>query len=43
MAAVTLSKIYHDPKDPGYLNGVERILRRAKQLHDLGATRKTVQ
>ena len=43
MSAKTLSKIYHDPKDPGSLGGVERIFRRARQLHVPGATYKTVQ
>ena len=38
-----LSKIYHDPKDPGSLSSVERLLRRARQLHVLGVTRKSVQ
>ena len=43
MSAKTLSKIYHNFKDPGSLGGVERLLRRAKQLPVPGATRKTVQ
>ena len=43
MSAEVLSKIYHDPKDPGSLGGVERLLRRARQLHVPGVTRKTVQ
>ena len=43
MSAEVLSKIYHDPKDPGSLGGVERPLRRARQLHVPGLTRKTVQ
>ena len=42
MSAKALSKIYHDPKDPGSLGGVERLLRRAKQLHVPGATQQTV-
>ena len=32
MSAEALSKIYHDPKDPGSLGGVERLLKRGKQL-----------
>ena len=32
MFAEVLSRIYHDPKDPGSLGGVERLLRRAKKL-----------
>ena len=43
MSAKVLSKIYHDPKIPGSLSGVERLLRRARQLHVPGVTRKTVQ
>ena len=43
MSAESLSKIYHDPKVPGSLCRVERLLRRAKQRHVPGATRKTVQ
>ena len=42
MSAEVLSRIYHDPKDPGSLGGVERLLRRARQLHAPGVTRKTV-
>ena len=42
MSAVVLSKIYHDPKDPGSLGGVERLLRRVRQLHLPGVTRKSV-
>ena len=38
-----LCKIYHDPKDPGSLGGVERLFLRARQLHVPGVTRKTVQ
>ena len=36
MSADTLSKIYHDQKDSGFLGGVERLLQRARQLHVLG-------
>ena len=42
MSAKALSKIYQDPKDPGFLSGVERLLQRAWQLHVPGVTRKTV-
>ena len=43
MSAEVLSKIYHDPKNPGSLNGVERLLQRARQLHVPGVMRKSVQ
>ena len=43
MSAEVLTKIYHDPKNPGSLGGVERLLRRARQLHVPGITRKSVQ
>ena len=43
MSADVLSKIYHDPKDPGFLGGVERLLRRARQLHVPNVKRKSVQ
>ena len=43
MSAEVLSKIYHDPKEPVSMRGVERLLRRARQLHVQGVTRKTVQ
>ena len=43
MSAEVLSKIYHDPKDFVSLGGVERLLRRARQLYVPGVTRKTIQ
>ena len=43
MSAEDLSKIYHDPNYPGSLRGVDRLLRRARQLHVPGVTRQTVQ
>ena len=43
MSAEVLSKIYHDPKDPRSLGGVERLLRHARQLHVSGVTRKSIQ
>ena len=43
MSAKALSRIYHYTKDPGSLGGVERLLRRARQLHVSGDTRKSVQ
>ena len=43
MSTEALSKIFHDPKDPGSLGDVERFLRRAKQLHFSGSRRQTVQ
>lgn len=39
----SLDKIYHTPGDPGSLGGVDRLLRRARQLKVEGATRKTVE
>ena len=43
MSAEVLSNIYHDPKDPGSLGGVERLLLRARKIHVPGVTRKTIQ
>ena len=43
MSAEVLSRIYHDPKIPGSLGGVERLLRRARQLHAPGTTRTKVE
>ena len=43
MFAKALSKIYYHSKDTGFLGGVERILKRARQLHVLNVTRQTVQ
>ena len=43
MSTKARSKIYHNPKDPGSLDGVERFLQRARQLHVPGVTRKMVQ
>ena len=43
MSAEVLSWIYHDPKDSGSLGGVERLLRRAKQLNVPGVTRQNVE
>ena len=37
-----LKRIYHDPHDPGSLGGVDRLLRRAKQLKLPGANRQSV-
>ena len=42
MSADALYKIYHDPKDSGFLGGGDRVLQRARQLHVPGVTRKTV-
>ena len=38
-----LGRINHDPKDPGSLGGVERLLRHARQLHVAGVTQKSVE
>ena len=43
MSANVLSKIYHDSKDSGSLGVVERLWRRARQLHVPGVTQKSVQ
>ena len=43
MSAEVLGRIYHDPKDPGSLGGVERLLRRARLLHVPKVTQKSVQ
>ena len=43
MSAKALKRIYHDPKDPGSLGGVDRLLWRAKQLHLPNVTRQTVE
>ena len=43
MSAKVLGRIYHDPKDPYSLGGVERLLRRGRQLHVTGVTQKSVQ
>ena len=42
MFANTLRRIYHNPKDPGSLGGVERLLRDARQLNVPGVLRQTV-
>ena len=42
MSAEALNRIYHNPIDPGFLDNVDRLLRRAKQLHVPGTTRQTV-
>ena len=41
-AAVSLKRIYHDPQDPGSLGGVERLLRRAKQIKVPNVNRQMV-
>jgi len=42
MAQNTLKQIYHNPEDPGSLGGVDRLLRRAKELGVPGVNRNTV-
>ena len=42
MTAKALNRIYHHSIDLSFLNGVERLLRRARQLHVTGASRQTV-
>ena len=43
MSAKVLSKIHYDPKNPGSLGGVKRLLRRARELHVTGVTQKSIQ
>ena len=43
MSAEVLSRIYHDIKVPGFLGEVERLSKRASQLHIPSATRKKVE
>ena len=43
MSAEVLSRIYHDPKDPGSLGEVERLLRGARQRHAPGTTRQNAE
>ncbi|TAK97480.1 MAG: hypothetical protein EPO08_21245, partial [Rhodospirillaceae bacterium] len=43
MNEATLKTIYHDPSDPGSLGGVERLLRRAKQVKVSGVNREAVE
>jgi len=42
MTTESLKRICHDPADPGSLGGVDRLLRRAKDLKVLGANRDAV-
>ena len=37
-----LRRIYRDPSDPGSLGGVDRLLRRAKELNVPNVTRQSV-
>ena len=39
----TLRRIYMDPADPGSLGGIDRLLRRAKQLKVPGVNRLVVE
>jgi len=43
MTTESLKRIYHDPADPGSLGGVDRLLRRAKDLKIPGANRDAVE
>ena len=43
MTSEALKRIYHDPGDPGSLGGVERLLRRANELHVPGVNRQAVE
>ena len=43
MTTEALKRIYHDPADPGSLGGVDRLLRRAKQLQVPGVNRQVVE
>ena len=42
MSAEVLSNIYNDPKDPGFLDKIERLLCQARKLHVSGVTRISV-
>ena len=43
MAEAALKRAYHDPADPGSLGGVDRLLRRAKELKIPDVDRETVE
>lgn len=43
MTTEALKKIYHDPQDPGSYGGVDRLLKRAKELNVPGANRHAVE